>query len=113
MKTSKEFFERLQSDEAFAKEVTDAVAAKREAGATSYYETFIPVAADLGYEITKEDLDAVNAASVAELSDEELGKVAGGTSCLTALAVTSLCTILGSAAYSISKIGEAVSALEE
>jgi len=81
MKTSKEFFERLQNDESFAKEVAEAVQAKRNAGAADYYETFIPVAADHGYEISNEDLDAIFKDRNTELSEEELGKVAGGTSC--------------------------------
>ena len=81
MKTSKELFERLKTDEAFAKEFNEALVAKREAGAKSYYETFIPAAAERGYELSKEELDAVMNAQDSELSPEELGKVAGGTSC--------------------------------
>ena len=82
MKTSKEFFERLQTDTDFANEVKEAINLKREDGATNYYETFIPVAAERGYTVTAEDLDIIAEQQTSELSEEELGKVAGGTSCI-------------------------------
>ena len=44
MKAAEEFFERLRTDEAFAKEIAEALSAKREAGANSYYDTVIPAA---------------------------------------------------------------------
>lgn len=83
MKTSKEFFERLGSDEPFTREIVDGINAKRNSGAKNYYETIIPVAAEHGYELTEEELDAISNIKTSELSDEELGKVAGGTSCIT------------------------------
>ena len=84
IKTSKEFFERLEKDEEFAKEVDEALKSKRESGAKNYYETFIPVAEEKGYKVTAEDIDAVVEQASQELTEEELGKVAGGTSCLPA-----------------------------
>ena len=84
MKTAKELFERLKTDEAFAKEFAEALKTKREAGAKSYYETYIPAAAERGYELSKEVLDEIINAQETELSPEELGKAAGGTSCLPA-----------------------------
>ena len=83
MKTAKELFERLKTDEAFAKEFSEALTAKREAGAKSYYETIIPAAEERGYELSKEELDEILNAQDTELSAEELGKVAGGGSCVT------------------------------
>ena len=50
-------------------------------GAKSYYETIIPAAEERGYELSKEELDEIINAQETELSPEELGKVAGGTSC--------------------------------
>ena len=38
MKTAKEFVEKLQNDEAFAKQVNDAIQAKKDAGAKDYPE---------------------------------------------------------------------------
>lgn len=81
MKTSKEFIERLNSDKAFNEELNEKLKAKRESGATSVYETLIPAASELGYTITEEEVDAMKAQAESELSEEELGKVAGGGSC--------------------------------
>ena len=94
MKSAKEFFERLKSDEAFAKEFSEAVQAKREAGATNYYETFLPAAEEKGYLVTKEDLDEVLEEKSAEISEEDLGKVAGGTSCLPVTYGVALGTVM-------------------
>lgn len=103
MKTSKEFFDRLKTDEAFVKEVETGLAAKREAGAANYYETFIPVAADLGYEITEKDLDDALSSASEELSEEDLGKVSGGTSCvgITVGIILSLVTAGGVVAFGV------------
>lgn len=90
MMTSKEFFERIANDEAFAKEVSEAVKAKREAGAANYYETIIPAAAEYGYEISREELDEIYEKETENMSEEELGKVAGGTSCWFLFVVSSL-----------------------
>ena len=83
MKTAKEFIERLQSDEAFAKAVSDGIQAKKDAGAKGYIEALLPVAAELGYEITAEQVEALRAKQSETISEEELGKAAGGTACLT------------------------------
>ena len=105
MKTSKEFFERMQSDEAFAQEIIAALQAKREAGAKNYYETFIPVAQEHGYEITREELDEIYAAQATELTDEELGKVAGGMSCFGWV----ITTIIGTIVSSMMSLGATIS----
>ena len=78
MKTSKEFIERLQSDEAFAGEIAQAIKAGTEKDA-DYKSVLIAVAQEHGYKLSKEELDEMEA-RYEELSDEELGKVAGGTS---------------------------------
>ena len=85
MKTAKELFTRIQSDDAFAKEFGDKLRERKQAGSTSQYDTLIPVAAEYGYEVTESQIDAISNGIEDELSEEELGKVAGGTSCLTAL----------------------------
>ena len=81
MKTAKEFIEKLQSDEAFAKQVNDGIQKKKDAGAQDYAEALIPVAAELGYEITQEQVEAFNAKRSEAIGEEELGKAAGGTAC--------------------------------
>ena len=93
MKSAKELFERLKTDGAFAKDFSEALKAKREAGAKSYYETFIPAAAERGYELSREELDEVLKAQDSELSAEELGKVAGGGSCVTLLAASIMMSV--------------------
>ena len=81
MKKATDLFKRLKTDEAFAKDFTEALKVRREEGAKSYYETVIPSAEKFGYSISKEELDEYIALQDTELSEEELGKVAGGTSC--------------------------------
>lgn len=96
MKTSQEFWKRLAEDEVFAGLVSEEAKAKREAGASNYYETIIPIANEHGYELTAEELQAVMEKQSAELSEEELGKVAGGTSCpvlTTFISVTSIVSL--------------------
>ena len=92
MKTAKEFVERLQNDEAFAKDVIDAIQAKKNAGASDYAGMAVAVAAELGYEVTAEQVRRLRAAQTEEIGEEELGKAAGGTSCFGTSAVTIVTT---------------------
>ena len=98
MKTSADLFDRLATDEAFAKEFAKAVSDMREAGAMNSNETILSVAEGFGYSVSKEELDKIIDEQDSELSEEELGKVAGGTSC--ALAVLTF-SCLGVTAASI------------
>ncbi len=82
MKTSKEFFENLKKDAAFAKQIQAAIEKKREAGAKTMYEAVIPVAAEAGYEVKTEDIDSLIKQYDGEISEEELGKIAGGFACV-------------------------------
>ncbi len=84
MKTSQEFFERLQSDAAFANQIQDALVAKRADGAKTIHEAVIPVAADAGYEVKAEDIDCLLKQYEGDISEDELGKIAGGL-CFTML----------------------------
>jgi len=106
VKTSKEFFDRLRTDKDFADEISVALQQKREVGAKSYYETLIPVANERGYELSREDIDSAFTQSADEMSEEELGKIAGGTSCLPA-------TLGVSASITILSIATAISATME
>ena len=109
MKTSKELIERLQSDEAFVKEFDEALKSKRESGAKNVYECFIPVAADYGYAVSKEEMDAFAAERSEELSEEELGKLSGGTACVAASWGLLVATGLLSALTAASAIATALS----
>ena len=83
VKTAKELIEKLQSDEDFAGEYAQAVKAKQEAGISNVYDAVIPVAAEFGYEVTRKDIDEIQASLDEELTAEELGKVAGGSELFT------------------------------
>lgn len=85
MKTAQEFLEKIKNDEAFAKQVAQGIQVKKDAGAKDYIEALIPTAAELGYEITGEQVEGMLAKQTEEISVEELGKTAGGTSCWPAL----------------------------
>ncbi len=85
MKTAHEFLEKVSNDEAFAKQVAEGIRAKKEAGAKDYIEALIPVAAELGYEISEEQVQGLISKQTTEISAEELGMVSGGTSCWPAL----------------------------
>ena len=79
MKTSKEFFERLRSDEAFTKEIAEKAQKRAEEGEKDYVALWKSLAAEYDYELKKEELEEMQKKASEELSDEELGKVAGGT----------------------------------
>ena len=90
MKTFEEYLKRLQNDEEFAKEIGEAFKAKAEAGETDYNKMVIEIAAEKGYTITEEEIEAFSAEAKESLSEEELGKVAGGS--------TPVCGVLGTLA---------------
>ena len=81
MKTAKDLFERLNADEAFGKEFTEALQKNHEAGAKDNYESFLRTAQEYGYSASREDLDEMLKSLEGDLTEEELGKVAGGTVC--------------------------------
>ena len=103
MKTSKEFFERLLSDEEFSNEVREKVEGKARNGETDYKAIWIPVANEYGYELSGEELSEIYESATAEISDEELGKVAGGSSPLCAGAVMTV-SILAFTSYVIATV---------
>ena len=102
MKTAKEFIERLKTDEEFAKEVGKEASGVIEAGENDYHKVFIPIAAKHGYEVTPEDLDSLYEEESKVLSEEELGKVAGGSTPVCGIIIVSIGTVnLTSLIYSI------------
>lgn len=105
MKTSKEFFDRLGNDPAFAEEVSRKVADLRASGVTVASEAVIPVAAEYGYEVTADQIAQKSEESTAEMSEADLGKIAGGTTCFTWVVVS---TILA-----ISSVGVTTKTIEE
>lgn len=94
MKTAKEFFDKMKNDQDFAVKICDELITKRDAGAKDYYETIIPTAAENGYEVTRADIDDILSVSGEEMSEEELGKVAGGTSCIAATAALIISSVI-------------------
>lgn len=108
MKPSKEFFERLQTDEEFAKEIAEKIHTRFNEGETDVKALWIPVAAEYGYELTGEELDEMHACATEEISDEELGKLSGGVTPL--LAVTSVIISEGIISVSVTvSIGKTIS----
>lgn len=103
MATTKDLFERLGKEPEFAEKFTECIEAKRKEGASNYYETIIPAAAEFGYDVKPEELDAIQKAQYETISEEELGKVAGGTSCLTILATISIIGTVVSLGVTITK----------
>ena len=93
MKNSKDFFDRIAGDEAFAQEIGKKVKTKIDAGETDYKKIWIPIAEEYGYEISPDELDEMIEDAKAELSDEELTRVAGGT---TPLVPSIIGTVIGS-----------------
>ena len=92
MKTAKEFYEKLTQDEAFARDVNEKIQAKKDASAPDYAEATVAVAAELGYEVTAEQVRKLRAKQSEEIGEEELGKAAGGTSCVTTTTTTTTLT---------------------
>lgn len=91
------FLERLQNDPGFAAEVNDAVRAKIGDGQPdieSVRAAIAEAANDMGYEMTKQQADDLELIHSGELSEEELGKVAGG--CTPLLGIGFILATLGS-----------------
>ena len=78
MANEKEFLKKMMDDKAFDAQVRDAVKAKKDAGAKDYNEAIVSVAKELGYEVTAEELRAVRDEMSEDISEAELGMVAGG-----------------------------------
>ena len=98
MKPSKEFFEWLHDDEAFAKIIAEKAKEKIDGREKDYKAILIPLAAEYGYDVTGGELDKLAEKASDDISDEELGKIAGGTT--PAIAVTATLTLL-SIGYSV------------
>lgn len=93
MQDAKTFFDRLKSDEAFAEEFSKKVSATGNTDPKDVHEAVIATAAEYGYEVTQADIDDFVGQYGEELSEDELGKVAGGTlGVLISLFVTSIVT---------------------
>ncbi len=81
MKTAKDFFEDVKSDKDLAAKVGEELKIKLN-GKTdddAVAAIFSEVAADNGYELTPEDFKEYSEDLSTELTDEELGKVSGGS----------------------------------
>ena len=91
MKTAKEYIEAMQSDEAFAAQVKEKVEAAKDAGEEDIFAAVSKAAAELGYEISPDQIrEIANAQAGEDISEEELGKVAGGTSCVMVAVATAV-----------------------
>ena len=85
MKTAKEYIERMRSDKDFAAQMNEKVKALLDAGEKDAFAAVSKAAKELGYEISPEQVREINKPNE-DVSEEELGKLAGGTSCTAAIA---------------------------
>ena len=84
MKTAKEYIERMQNDKDFAAQLGEKVRVAQEAGEKDLFAAVSGAAKELGYDVSPEQVKEISEQSE-DISEEELGKVAGGTSCSPAL----------------------------
>lgn len=99
MKTTKEFIERLGNDKDFLNKIVAKVNENPDSEHGDYKKIIIPIALEEGYDLKEDELDSLYEAQAAEMSEEELGKVAGGTTPLFVL-VSSILSI-GSVALTV------------
>ena len=74
MKTAKEYVERMHSDKEFAAQLRE----------KDIFVAISKAVKELGYEVSPEQVMEINK-SGEDISEEELGKIAGGTSCIQIL----------------------------
>ncbi len=79
MKTFQEFLDRIKSDKEFADKITKILKEKKASSLDGNEDLLITIAAEFGYEVKKEELDESIKEYSSHLSEEELGKVSGGT----------------------------------
>lgn len=93
MKTAKEYIERMQNDKDFVAQMGEKVRAAQEAGEKDIFAAVSVAAKELGYDISPEQVKEISEQSE-DISEEELGKVAGGSSCSPAFLISSIMTIV-------------------
>ena len=93
MKTAKEYIERMQSDKDFAAQIAEKIKAAKDAGAEDLFAAASAAAKELGYEVSPEQVKEISAQSE-DVSEEELGKVAGGSVCTPFLITLTIDTII-------------------
>ena len=80
MKTFQELIEDLKRDPALVESFNKEIAAKAQAGGEADpCKVMAAVAAEQGYAVRPEEIEALATAQQEKMSEEELGKVAGGT----------------------------------
>ena len=84
MKTAKEYIERMRSDKDFPTQMSEKVKAILAAGEKDSFVAISKAARELGYEVSPEQIKEINRQNE-DVSEEELGKLAGGTSCTAAI----------------------------
>ena len=80
MKTAKEYIERMQTDKEFGAQMQQKILAAKQAGAEDLFAAASAAAKELGYDISPEQIREFSDQGE-DISDEELGKLAGGSSC--------------------------------
>ena len=93
MKTAKEYIERMQNDKDFVAQMGEKIRAAQEAGEKDVFTAVSAAAKELGYDISPEQVKEISEQSE-DISEEELGKVAGGSTCTPAFIISGIMTIV-------------------
>ena len=99
MKTAKEYIERMRSDKDFAAQMSEKVKALQTAGEKDPFAAVSKAAKELGYDISPEQVKEINKLNE-DVSEEELGKLAGGTSCVTVVITAATASVFVSMSVS-------------
>ena len=93
MKTAKEYIEKMQNDKDFVAQMSEKVKDAQEAGAKDVFTAVSAAAKELGYDVSPEQVKEISAQNE-DISEEELGKVAGGSTCTPAFIISGIMTIV-------------------
>ena len=100
MKTAKEYIERMRSDKDFAAQMNEKTRALLDAGEKDAFAAVSRAAKELGYELSPEQVREINLENE-DISEEELGKLAGGTARLTNVIPDPAITLTAPSSYFI------------
>ncbi len=93
MKTAKDYIERMRSDKEFVAQMREKIKAAQDAGEKDSFAAVSRAARELGYDVSPEQVREISRLNE-DVSEEELGKIAGGTSCTALISWVSIVSTL-------------------